>query len=85
MFKFILYNKVNKNKNEYSAWELTTPFRLYETGFDKVKCSHSVVPIPVRWQSSVVDPFCTLIAKVLENNVHILYTVIAFYDNVPAN
>lgn len=39
--------KQKKKKNEYSAWELITPFRLYETGFDKVQCSHSVVPISV--------------------------------------
>lgn len=25
-----------KLKNEYSAWELLTPFRLFETGLDKM-------------------------------------------------
>lgn len=43
MFKFILNNKVNETKNEYSAWEPITPFRLYETGFDILTQSFCVV------------------------------------------
>lgn len=47
VFKFILNNKVNETKNEHSAWEPITPFRLYETGFDKVRGAHPVVLVSV--------------------------------------
>lgn len=52
-------SEMEKKKNEYSAWELLTPFRLFETGLDKMFPLGSFC---CRYQSRFVDPLFTLIA-----------------------
>lgn len=72
-----------KKQKEYSASESTTPFRLYETGFDSKTFSLNYSDLCV---DNSLLLFLYIDTKwVLQNEVYILYTVTAFYDNVPTN
>lgn len=61
------------------------PFKLHETGCDETQRSHSVVATLVLKVPCCGSVLYTDSKRVLQNKLYILYTVIAFYDNVPTN